>query len=93
MIKKVINGSTIHLERNKVQLGIVLGRYNTGSNKIHLNLKAIDKIGHKINDISVKTSLILTHEYMHKLLYLTENEDTCDAWDNISSSFLDYGSS
>ncbi len=89
---KRINGYTVHIEKNKVHLEETLGRYNTGSHKIYLNLNAINKIDYEINDIEIKISLILIHEYIHKLLFLTEDENTCGAWDNISGSFISYGS-
>ena len=67
--------------------------YNTGSKKIFYNLIMIKK-GCKMLDIKFEKllMLVISHEFIHKLLDLTEGEDTCYDWDNISSDFEIYGS-
>lgn len=79
---KRVNGCTIHLQKGE---RTYLGRYHTGSKRIYYNLKMIEK-WKKAHDMSFDELLIgvISHEYIHKLLDLTEGEDACIAWDKIS---------
>ena len=79
-----VNGCTIHLQRGK---RTYLGRYHTGSKRIYYNLDMINKWC-KIYKMSFEEllMLVISHEYMHKLLDMTESEDACVAWDDISET-------
>ena len=87
---RVINGTTVHLDNCD---SYHYGMYNTGSKKIFYNFIMIKK-GSKIIDIKFEKllMLVISHEFIHKLLDLTEGEDACCGWDNISDDFKKYGS-
>lgn len=86
---KIINGNTIHIEK---KCNYVVGRYNTGSKKMYLNLNVIDKVSEMSGvEFEYLLTLIIGHEYLHKLLDITEGEDACNNWDNISNGFQKYG--
>ena len=86
---KRVSGTTVHLDNCDE---FYYGMYNYGSKKIFYNLIMIKRAS-KTLDIKFEKllMLVISHEFIHKLLDLTEGKDTCVDWDNISVGLQEYG--
>jgi len=95
MNKDKLFGS-IHLEHLDIQDSVkkshcaigYCGIYRYSTNRMYINLGDIGK--YFSSNIIKEVCIAITHEYMHKLLYNTEDRKTCKDWDNIAKDLEAY---